>query len=117
MSEQVRKSKIQEKRITRDLTKIGDTAKRQKASGAMWNHKSDVISQMFQVEAKTRLKPSKSIIMKKEWLDKIEGEALQDGRIPVLVFSFGDGKDYYCLPQIDFMALVNELIELRGASE
>jgi hypothetical protein len=104
---------LQEKRITKSLTEIGDAAKRQIASGALWLAKSDVVSNMFRVEAKTRVNPSKTMTVHKEWHDKILAEALETNKIGVLVYSFGDGKNYYSLEQRDFLALMEELIELR----
>lgn len=107
------KSAKQEKRITRSLQEIKMEAKRQLASGAKWFAKSDVISTLFQIEAKTRAKASSSISVKKEWHDKIHMEAVENNKIPVLVYSFGDNTDYYALEDRDFMAIVEELQELR----
>lgn len=107
------KSAKQEQRITRSLQQIKMDAKRQLASGAKWFAKSDVVSTLFQIEAKTRAKPSSSISVKKEWHDKIHIEAVENNKIPVLVYSFGDSTDYYALEDRDFMALVEELQELR----
>lgn len=111
------KSVKQENRITKSLNQLKLDAKRQIASGAKWFAKSDVVSSMFQVEAKTRAKPSGSISVKKEWYDKIEMESLDTGKIPVLVYSFGDSTDYYSLRDRDFMAIMDELLELRSAQE
>lgn len=101
-------SKKHESRIARHLSKIGESAKVQKASGAMFNKKSDVISELFRIEAKTKSKLSKSITLKKEYFEKIHKEALETGKIPVLVFSFGDGQDFYVLEEHDFSILVQE---------
>lgn len=108
-----RASKAQERRITKSLTEIGDAARRQLASGAMWFAKSDVVSEMFRVEAKTKVKASKTMTIHKEWLDKILIEALETNKIGLLAFSFGDGKDYFTIEARDFLALMQELIELR----
>lgn len=78
-------------------------------SGAIWFNKSDVVSKHFRIEAKTRIKPSKSITIKKEWLDKIEKEAFLTGKTPALAFSFGDGKDYFILSDKDFYEIVERL--------
>lgn len=107
------RSKKQEQRITRSLKEIKMDAKVQMASGSMWFAKSDVISELFQIEAKTRAKPCKSISVQKDWHDKIAIEALEVGKIPVLVYSFGDLTDYYAMEDRDFLALVEELQELR----
>lgn len=83
------------------------------ASGSLWFAKSDVISNLFQIECKTRATKSKSITVQKDWLDKVEMEAFSSGKIPALAFSFGDSTDYFVLRDRDFLSLVEELIELR----
>lgn len=83
-------------------------------SGAIWFNKSDVVSKNFRIEAKTRTKPSKSITIKKEWLEKIEKEAFLTGKIPALAFSFGDGKDYFILSDKDFYEIVERLGDIDG---
>lgn len=83
-------------------------------SGAIWFNKSDVVSKNFRIEAKTRTKPSKSITIKKEWLEKIEKEAFLTGKTPALAFSFGDGKDYFILSDKDFYEIVERLGDIDG---
>jgi hypothetical protein len=84
------------------------------ASGALWFAKSDVVSKLFRIEAKTRAKAGqKSITVQKEWLDKIKEETFGTDKMPALAFSFGDTKDYFVLEDRDFYSLVEELIELR----
>ncbi len=82
-----KQSQKQEQRITKTLKEIKEEAKQTMNSGAIWFNKSDVVSKNFRVEAKTKVKPSKSITIKKEWLDKIENEAFLTGKTPALVFS------------------------------
>lgn len=108
-----KKSRKQEQRITKSLQEIKMDARQQMASGSIWFAKSDVISELFQIEAKTRAKKSKSISVKREWLDKIASEAFHANKIPALAFSFGDNKDYFILEDRYFLELVEELIELR----
>jgi hypothetical protein len=115
---QQRASRKQEGRITKSLKQIGEEARRQMASGALWFAKSDVVSSLFRIEAKTRAKAGqKSITVQKEWLDKIKQEAFETSKIPALAFSFGDGKDYFVLEDRDFYALIEELIERRRKDE
>ncbi len=104
-------SKKQEQRISKRMTKHIEPAYVQKASGAMFNRKSDVVSKRFRIEAKTRATPSKSITLKREYFEKINKEAWETGRIPVLSFSFGDGHDYYVLDEHDFMRIVGDWCE------
>lgn len=113
-TEQQRASRKQEGRITRTFKQIQEDARRMMASGAMWFCKSDVVTQLFRIEAKTKVKPSKSITIQKEWLDKIELEAFETGKIGILAFSFGGSKDYLAIESTEFITLMEELIELRG---
>ncbi len=106
--ERQKKSKKQEMRITRSFKEIKEDAKRTLASGAMWFAKSDVVTKRFRVECKTRLKPSKSITLKKEWLEKIQKEAFETNKTGLLVFSFGDGEDFVVLRNQDFLKMVEE---------
>lgn len=106
-------SKKQERRITKSLKEIKEEAKQTMNSGAIWFNKSDIVSKHFRVEAKTKKKPSKSITIKKEWLEKIENEAFLTSKIPTLAFSFGDGKDYFILTDRDFYEIVKKLGELN----
>ncbi|WP_145052577.1 hypothetical protein [Paenibacillus xylanexedens] len=107
------RSRLQEQRITRSLKEIGEDARRQMASGALWMAKSDVVSPLFQIECKTKEKPGKSMSVKKEWLDKIEDEAFEVGKTAALAISFGTQTDYFILRDRDFLAFVEELTELR----
>ncbi|GEA16806.1 hypothetical protein E308F_30520 [Moorella sp. E308F] len=113
-TERQRKSKIQERRITKSLAELGQEAKRQVASGALWFAKSDVVSEIFQVECKTKIKPSKSITLQKVWFDKIYKEALQAGKIPAVVISFGDGEDYFCIRAKDLYSLLAKEAPTNG---
>lgn len=99
--------------MVKTLQDIGVQAKRMMASGALWFAKSDVVSNLFRIECKTKAKPSKQITFKKEWLDKIELEAFQTGKMGIVAFSFGDGKDYIAQNADDYFAMVKELIQLR----
>ncbi|MEK5060883.1 MULTISPECIES: hypothetical protein [unclassified Paenibacillus] len=106
-------SKRQETRITRSLQQIKQDAKRVLASGALWFAKSDIVSELFQIEAKTKEKPSKSMTIKKEWMDKIEQEGFENKKIPALAFSFGENTDYFVIRDREFYTLVEELDLLR----
>ncbi len=106
-------SNNQEKRITRSLNEIKEASRQQISSGSLWFAKGDVITSSFLIEAKTKEKASSSITVKKEWLDKIETEAFDVRKIPALAFSFGTQTDYFVLKDKHFIALVEELKELR----
>lgn len=70
------------------------------ASGAFWSRKGDVRSIDLLIEHKYT-SSNKSITIKKEWLDKIEKEAILDSRLPVLMFHLG-GKNYAIVLEDDF---------------
>lgn len=111
------KSKRQENRIRKSFAKLGKDAKTTLGSGSLWFQKGDVMTEDFLIEAKTKVKPSKSISLKKEWFDKIYNEAFTDNKIGLLVFSFGDGNDIVSLSQEDFLNIILELYELRGKDD
>lgn len=102
-------SNKQEKRITKSLNQIKQDAKKVIASGALWFAKSDVVSKLFRIEAKTKAQPTKQITIKKEWMEKIELEAFESNKLPALAFSFGDGTDYFILRDKDFYSIVEKL--------
>ncbi|SNS20872.1 hypothetical protein SAMN05446037_100630 [Anaerovirgula multivorans] len=104
-----RSSQRQEKRITRSLKQIKEDARTTPGSGNQYYCKSDVVSEHFRVEAKTKVKDSKSITIKREWLDKIAVEAFETNKTPALAFSFGDGTDYMVLRDRDFYTMVEKL--------
>ncbi len=106
------KAEKQEKRIAASLSQIM-AARRQKASGAVWTSKGDVISELFLVEAKTKAQLTKSFAIKRKWLEKIDMEAFLAGKIPALAFSFGDNVDYFVLSGEHFLALTEEIIKYR----
>jgi Holliday junction resolvase len=110
-------SNKQEKRITKSMKQIQESVRRTPASGALWQCKSDVVSEHFRIECKTKVKPSKSITVQKEWVDKITLEALQTGKTPLLVISFGDGKDYVLMEANDFLTMAGDMKEKGKVNE
>ena len=112
----MKKSQDQEKRITKSLNQIKAEARTTPGSGSMYCAKSDVVCKHFRVEAKTKVKPAKSVSVKKEWMDKIEQEAFETGKIPALAFSFGTQTDYFVLKDRDFYSLIEELEEYRNGN-
>lgn len=80
----------QEKRVCKGLG-----GKRQIGSGATPFLKADGVLDNLLIECKTKDKPSKSMSIQKGWFDKVRDEAFATGKDgAILVFSFGDGKDY-----------------------
>ena len=80
----------QEKRVCK---KLG--GKVQIASGSTPFFKGDGVLDDLLIECKTKDKPSKSIAVQKAWFTKLREESFQMGKDGgILVFGFGDGKDY-----------------------
>lgn len=83
-------------------------------SGAGKFKKGDVeIGDLFLIEAKTKVSPSKSITIQQEWLDKIREEAFQMGKAySALAFNFGgSSKNHYIISPELFDFLVHKLLE------
>jgi hypothetical protein len=80
-------------------------------SGATMWQKGDVLTQKFLLEAKTKVKPSESITLKKEWFQKNKEEALFMGKpYSALVFNFGpDQENYYVIDEYSFLEFLNYL--------
>lgn len=84
-----------------------------KNSGAtLFGGKSDVsISDLFNIECKTKTKSSDTIVMHKEWLLKNERESITDGHpYAALAFNFGPNeRNYYVINEELFIELVEYL--------
>ena len=82
-------------------------------SGATPFSKGDVTTDKILIECKTKVKPSESMTIHKEWLEKNEKEALFMGKpYSALAFNFGpDQKNYYIIGEHLFEFL------LRGVTE
>lgn len=95
----LRRSQAQEKRLAE---KHGGQVSA--ASGAFWSRKGDVRSDRMLIEAKTTA--NKSFSVTRVVMDKIEKEAILDGRMPVLAVEIA-GRNYVVLTEDDF----DELLE------
>ena len=84
---------------------------RVKNSGATKFSKGDVTLDKWLLEAKTKMSPSKSITIQKEWLEKNQKESLFMGKpYSALAFNFGpDEPNYYIIDETLFELLVQEL--------
>jgi hypothetical protein len=76
------------------------------ASGAFWSRKGDVRSDDLLIEHKYTGK--KQTTIKSDVLKKITGEAIMDGRMPVLGIHL-DGENYVILLEDDFLELRDKL--------
>lgn len=87
------KSNIQEKRLAKNMG-----GRQVIGSGSTPFLKGDVVAGNLFIEAKTKMEPSKSISVKKEWLEKAKEQAYSSRKEDYTVaISFGDGKDYYII--------------------
>lgn len=101
------KSNQQEKRIAKALG-----GKRVIGSGATPFLKGDVIVDKLFIEAKTKMEPSKSISVKREWLEKAKEQALATRKEDyALAISFGDNKEFYIIED----TLMEDLYKSREA--
>ena len=100
----------QEKKVAKDLG-----GRRTANSGATLFSKGDVDLSDWLIECKTKTKPSDSMSIKKEWLEKNEEEAFAMGKpYSALCFSFGDihnDKQYFIISEDLFKKLVDSLEE------
>jgi hypothetical protein len=88
----------QEKRVCKQLG-----GRVQIASGSTPFYKGDGVLEDLLIECKTKDKPSKSIAVQKAWFEKLRHESFQMGKDGgILVFGFGDGKDYVAERLEDF---------------
>ena len=98
---------------TRQENKVAKTfnGSRTLNSGATPFQKGDVTLEKILVECKTKVSPSKSITIHKEWLEKNEREALFMGKpYSTLAFNFGpDQKNYYIVSEELFEEIFNKL--------
>lgn len=78
--------------------------------------KSDVdITNLFNIECKTKTSNSESISIKKEWLLKNKREATFDGNpYSAIAFNFGpDSNNYYIIEEYLFLELIDHLKTLN----
>lgn len=83
-------------------------------SGAIRFGAGDVTTDEWLIECKTKMSESKSFSIKKEWLTKNKEERFAMGKsYGALVFSFGDGENYYVLDEKTFLRL-KEMLDSNG---
>lgn len=104
-------SSKQEKQVAKDLQ-----GKCTSNSGATdFGGKGDVLLENFLLECKTKVSPSNSISIKKEWFDKNNKEAVFMGKpYSALVFNFGpDQQNYYIIDEELFEVLIDKIKNLK----
>ena len=99
-------SKAQENKVA---SKFG--GQRTLNSGATPFQKGDVNLEKMLIECKTKVKPSETMTIHKEWLEKNEKEALFMGKEhSALAFNFGpQQKNYYIIDEHLFEILTNKI--------
>lgn len=83
-------------------------------SGATdFNGKSDVnIGNLISIECKTKTTKSKSISIKKEWIEKLRQETVFDGnKYSALAFSFGPGEENHYIIDEDLFIRLCEVLQ------
>ena len=89
--------------------------KRTPNSGATtFGGKSDVnVANLISIECKTKMTSSKSISIKKEWIEKLRAEAVSDGHeYTALAFNFGPNEEmHYIIDEYLFQTLIEILKE------
>lgn len=89
--------------------------RRSKNSGATMFDKSDVSTDKFNLECKTKTSHSDSISIKKEWFEKNKQEAMfMNKPYSAIVFNFGpDEENHYIIDEYLFIELLNHLNTLE----
>ena len=114
----VHREKDEKKEPTRYYSKKQEDAIAKKLGGARVKNsgstawaKGDVSLENLLLECKTKMSPSKSISIQKEWLEKQSKEALFMGKpYSALAFNFGpDEPNYYIIDESMFETLLNIL--------
>lgn len=107
------KSSKQEKRIAEALG-----GRQVIGSGSTPFLKGDVVAGKLFIEAKTKMDLSKSISVKREWLEKAKAQALSTRKEDYAVaISFGDPKEYYIIEDGLFTDLYKAREALRAVIE
>lgn len=97
------------------------TARRARASGALWFEKGDVIDSIIHFECKERegyevaKGKDKTFPMKKSWLDKAKEEALAVEKPMVLPFRFSGDEDIYAV--IDMKDLADLIVHFKALKQ
>lgn len=102
---------------TRKLSDIQEKAIAKKIGGKVTSNSGgtkfgggDVLTNTFLIEAKTCMKDKKSFSIKKEWLEKMQEQAFEQGKDNcALAIDFGDGKNYYVISEKLFKELIQYL--------
>lgn len=104
------KSSQQEKRIAKAIG-----GRQVVGSGSTPFLKGDVIADKLFIEAKTKMEPSKSITVKREWIEKAKAQAFSTRKEDFTVaISFGEPKDYYIVEDTLFEDLYKSREALRA---
>lgn len=107
------KSSQQEKRIAKAMG-----GRQVLGSGSTPFLKGDVIAGKLFIEAKTKMEHSKSIVVKKEWIEKAKAQSLAVRKEDYAVaISFGDPKEYYIIEDTFMEELYRSREALRAVIE
>lgn len=85
-------------------------------SGASAFSKGDVVTDKVLIECKTKVRPSTSITVKREWIDKNAQEAFAMRKpYSAVAFDFGDDERFYIISERLFKILLDRLEEENDA--
>ena len=110
-------SKLHEEKVADILKMIDCSAEKVKNSGACDFNDGDVKFTAGLVECKTMKEPQKQQTIKKEDLEKIDGEAFRSGlEMGIMSINFGDimGKEYFIIQENDFMNIMYAYLKEEG---
>ena len=81
-------------------------------SGATPFAPGDVKTNKFLIECKTKMSSSKSISIKKEWIQKLRDESLFAGKeYEALIFNIGPDEENYAIIDMNLFQILLEIIE------
>lgn len=81
-------------------------------SGATPYHKGDVITDLFTIECKTKVKNSKAMTIQKEWLEKLKSESLfMKTKYEALIFNFGPDTENYAIIDMNLFKQLQSYLE------
>lgn len=110
-----------EKTPTRTFSKIQEKAVAKKTGGKTnpnsgatdFGGKADVdVGHLISIECKTKMTPSKSFSIKKEWIEKLRQEMVFDGnKYSALAFNFGPGEENHYIIDEDLFIILCEVLQ------
>lgn len=110
-------TRVFSKRQEKDVAKATGGKVNPNSGATDFGGKADVnISNLISVECKTKTTKSKSVSIKKEWLDKLKQETVFDGhKYSALAFSFGPGEENHYIIDEELFIKLCEVLEYESS--